>query len=483
MRTTRSHAAAALACGLLAALPAPAGAIKVRASEDAVGVSVNGMWDRAGNPRPIADAHVKIIAEEGIRSGRTDAMWGYVEPRAPRNGRHTYDWDRLDSAAQLLAEDGVRWLAILDYSTFWSTSVPGTDHAPPVWDADFAAYAEAFARRYGHGGDFWRERPWLQELPVTTYEVWNEPNLAHFWQPAPDPARYANLYAAARDAVSRADPKATVLVGGLAAYADDYVEDMFAARRDLRGNVDGVAYHPYAHDAEQVLRLVRKLRETLDDLGEDDTPMQITEVGWPTQGTGGLSAEALPDETRAANLSLVTDALLASNCDIEGLSPYTWATPERDPEHDEQWLGIYHPDTTPTEAGLAYGSAVERNAKAAAGDPKLALELCRDRGTLFADPLKISVSLSAAADADDCYDATVEYRGRPLNDVEVEFVDRRSRPGRSDTTVESEVETSLDGRARLCLRPSSDRSLERTLEASAEVLDVAGSGVARRHVR
>lgn len=453
MRSNRTLIGTLAGIAALLATAAPASAVKVRRSTDAVGVSVNGLVDPAGRPRAIAAAHAQKIGAGGIRLGRTDAYWAWAEGSAPVGGRHRYSWSRLDNVAALLARDGIRWLPVIAYSTYWAATVPGNDKTPPTSDADFAAYAEAFARRYGEGGTFWAEHPELPALPVTAYEVWNEPNLHVFWQPAPDPARYASMYQAARAAIKRADSRATVIVGGLAPYADGYVEQMYAARPELKGAVDAVAYHPYGPDADLVLRLVRRLRTTLDDLGEDDVPLWITEVGWPTQGTGGLSAEALPDFTRAANLSLVTDALLGSNCGVATVSPYTWATPERDPEHDEQWLGIFHPDTSPTEAGNAYLAAVTRNAAAAGKDPGLALELCRERGTKFADPLRLA--LSVEGDERGCRTARVTYRGRPLNAVTVTFGDDRA-------------ETDADGVARSCAQG----------DVSARVLDVA-SGLSR----
>jgi hypothetical protein len=439
------------ALGLLVAA-APADAAKVRRTKDAVGVGVGGILDRWGHRLSIADEHVKLAGESGIRLGRTDAFWAWGEPNAPQNGRHRYDWSRLDNAPQLLAHDGIRWLPILDYSTYWAATVSGNDKTPPKSDADFAAYAEAFARRYGRGGSFWSEHPELPALPVTAYEVWNEPNLHVFWQPTPDPVRYAGMFLAARDAIKRADPKATVMVGGLAPYADTYVKDMYAARPELRSKVDAVAYHPYAADADLVLRLVRRLRGTLDDLGEDDVPLWITEVGWPTQGTGGLSASALPDPTRGGNLSLVTDSLLASNCDVETITPYTWATPESDPEHDEMWLGMFHPNTKPTEEGTAYVASVARNAQAAGHDPQLALELCRDRGSKFAKPLKLGIAVESTGGG--CREATVTYRGRPLNGVTVDFGDENAK-------------TDENGVARHCGQTRGD--------VSARVLDVAST--------
>lgn len=79
--------------------------------------------------------------------------------------------------------------------------------------ADFASFAAALAERYGPGGAFWRARPDLAADPVDTYEIWNEPDVGMFWAPASDPARYADLYLRARDAIKAVDPGARVIVG------------------------------------------------------------------------------------------------------------------------------------------------------------------------------------------------------------------------------------------------------------------------------
>ena len=321
---------------------------------------------------------------------------GLGRANAPQYGRHRYDWSRLDGIAKALAENGVRWLPIIDYSTPWAASVPGNPKSPPASDADFAAYAEAFVRRYGRNGSFWARHPELPCLPVTAYEVWNQVNLHVFWQPTPDPVRYASLYAAAHEAIKHADPQATVLIGGLAPYADGFVREMYAARPDLRSKVDAVGYHPYGADAELVLRLVRKLRSTLDDLGEDEVPLWITEVGWPTQGTGGLVPRRCRMRPARRTCRLSPTSPLGGNCDVDAVTPYTWATPETDPEHDEMWLGIVHPEHRAHRGGrrLHRGRGAQRRCRRR-NPARLAVELCRERGTQFASPLRLGVRCGA----------------------------------------------------------------------------------------
>src|SRR5205814_4680090 len=133
----------------------------------------------------------------------------------------------------------------IDYTTLWDASIPGYDHSPPRSPADFAAYGAAFASRYGTGGTFWRTHPTIPAKPIATYEIWNEPDGPGFWLPTAQPDRYADLYLAARAAITAEQPDARVIVGGLT-QPTTFLPAMVAARPQLRGHVDGVAIHPYA---------------------------------------------------------------------------------------------------------------------------------------------------------------------------------------------------------------------------------------------
>jgi hypothetical protein len=463
------RAAAALAAALaLVALAVPAHAAEVTRSPEATAISINGLFQHTGAMLPNASKHAGLIAGSGIRTARADAFWPWAEPRAPFLGMRSYTWRSFDDAVGLLAANDLRLLPELAYSTLWSTTVPGDDHAPPVNDADYAAYAGAFARRFGRGGEFWSAHPELPALPVTAYHVWNEPNLQHFWRPQPDAARYARLYRAAREAIKRSDPDATVVLGGLSPLADSFVESAYAAEPALRGNVDALAYHPYGATPAHVLKQVRRMRSTLDGLGEGAVPLWITELGWPTQGKGGLPSP-LPDRTRAGNVSLLTDALLGSNCDVDVVAAYQWVAAEREAGFDEHWMGIYRHDGTPTETGVAYRESVARNA--ALAGPRPALGLCEgaSRGGAGAPPLELGLGLRATGKR--CFDATVTYRGRPVNGVVVTFA---AGPHSKNAS------TSSTGVAKRCLPRA---AAGRRLKATARLLDVAASGTARGRVR
>jgi hypothetical protein len=464
-----------LAVGLViaAALAVPGSAAAASSSsEEFFGVNVNKVL-RNGREIQSSDPHVAAIAEHGLRLGRSDAFWGWAEPFAPVGGRHGYQWGRLDTTVNSLAEQGIRWLPIIDYSTYWDSSLGGTDKAPPRTNDNYAEFARQLVLRYGPGGAFWRGRPWLTPLPVTAYEVWNEPNLSFFWLTGPDPARYADLYMATRAAIRSVDRSAKVLVGGLAnSDADGYLEGMYEAEPDLKYDVDGVAFHPYAVSADHVLKSIRGVREQMNELDRDEVPLYVTEVGWPTQGEGSLSADAIPDRARAASLSLLSDSLGNSDCGIGAFTPYTWVTPQRDPGLDEDWLGIYNSDVTSTESSVAYEAAVDRRG----GDDFDGYEdeplgICL--GESDGKPLKLTLSLNRRRDGSDtCYDAVVTYRGRRINGVLVDFDYTASRDGRVKSSRGKRVRTDAEGEAPYCMEIPSD-GYDRELTAAAEVKDAA----------
>lgn len=339
------------------------------AAGPAVGVSVNRLFnERAYSPAQI-DVLLAAARADGVRLARSDAFWSAAEPVAPAGGVHRYDWSFHDGVAGALAEHGIRWLAILDYAAPWAASVAGNDHSAPTSSADYAAYAAAFARRYGRGGGFWRERPELAETPVTTYEIWNEPDYPGFWAPAPDPARYAELYAAARDAIRRVDPRARVIIGGLT-NVPGFLPQLLAARPGLRGNVDGIGIHPYAPTPLGVLGAVRDARRAADAAGLDGVPLDVTEFGWVASPAGN-DAYASP-ERRPRYIRETTDALARTDCDVATVVLYTWVTPERDPADGEDWFGIRHPDGRPSPSSRAFARAL-----AAAAEPgRPAVRLC-----------------------------------------------------------------------------------------------------------
>jgi polysaccharide biosynthesis protein PslG len=336
------------AASLRPALPPPAGQV--------FGINVNRLFNDMAYGQPPLDAQLAAVRATGATVARSDAFWEAAEPRAPVDGRHAYDWAFDDRIATSLAAHGLTWLPIIDYTAPWAQSITGQDHSPPRSPADYAAYAEAFAARYGSGGAFWRAHPDLTPAPVTAIEIWNEPDNPEFWTPGPDAATYARMYLEARSAIDAADPAIRVLVGGLS-NAAAFLPAMVAADPQLRGHVDGVALHPYGNPTV-VLARVRGARAALVSAGMGTVPLYVTEFGWTTQPPGAVNHASA--SRRPAYIQGVLQALGHLDCGLAATLLYTWVTPQRSAADGQDWYGIANPtdpsvptpDTQAFTAGL-----------------------------------------------------------------------------------------------------------------------------------
>jgi hypothetical protein len=175
-----------------------------------------------------------------------------------------------------------------------------------------------------------------------------------------------DLYGAARDAIKAADAEARVLVGGMS-YAPGFIPQLFATRPGARGQVDGVAIHPYAKTPLGVLRDVRRSRQALAAAGLPETPLYVTELGWVSSPR--RSRKYAPRSRRARYVEEAVGALRRVDCGVAVVVLYTWVTPMEDRSDEEDWFGIRRPDVRPTRAGRAFSRAAQGDA----GEP---IRLC-----------------------------------------------------------------------------------------------------------
>jgi hypothetical protein len=187
-----------------------------------------------GRSRADLARELDAIDATGATYLRIDVYWADIE-RQPG----TFDWATTDRIVNGARSRGLKVLGILDYSPTWARPRGTDDHHPPSNPADYADFSRAAVERYAPQG-------------VRDWEIWNEPNLARFWKPRPNPSAYAALLAAAYPAIKSADPGATVVTGGLSPATDDtdgsaiapvtFLEGVYAA--DGGGKFDAVGHHP-----------------------------------------------------------------------------------------------------------------------------------------------------------------------------------------------------------------------------------------------
>jgi hypothetical protein len=318
------------------------------------------------------DLQLAAIARTGVGVVRRDAFWSEVERSAPMRGVHRYVWTRPDAIVAALARHGLRWYPILDYATTWAGSGAGPKRwkSAPTDPADFAAYARAFAQRYGRDGSFWSANPDLPALPVNSYEVWNEPNLADFWPDVSGAAdRYGDLLAVTAQALRAGDPDGRVVVGGLSSTGLLPFLDRIEVRHpELIARMDAVGFHPYGTSFANTGARVRTLRDWLDRHGAAALPIEITETGWATP--------PLSESTRAVRMSVLVTGLEQSSCDISRFIAHTWVTPDIDPSDANDFFGLADADSKLKQTGAAFVEAV---ASAKAGVAEATDDPCAGR--------------------------------------------------------------------------------------------------------
>jgi hypothetical protein len=273
----------------------------------------------AAEPLPGA-SELDRMGDGRVGTLRINLAWGSVQAD-PDAG---YDWSHYDPVIADAARNGIRVLATTYSSPEWAEPTP---EYPPLGPrlSQFEDFARAAVGRYGSNGSFWREHADVPKLPVTDWQVWNEPNSPLFWKPKPDPARYLELLRAFAGAAHDTDPAARIVLGGLfptprgGVTMDDFMEALY--RDHAQDFFDAAAIHPYAANPQDALARTSELRDVMDRNGNEDGRIWISEVGWASAGEpSGLTV----GPGRQAQYLTRTFELMAQNRERLGLEGVIW---------------------------------------------------------------------------------------------------------------------------------------------------------------
>jgi hypothetical protein len=157
----------------------------------------------------------------------------------------------------------------------------------PGW----TAFAQNAVKRYGYSGEFWAAHPGLPYLPVTEWEIWNEPNAV-----APG-GLYGSFLHWAGPAV-QSESKAWsgqstgVLIGGLLDVNAGSGAETFLANAIATAGTSsftGAGVHPYVLGVVPVSRVgtlaaaVNGVRKVLTEKSSSAKTLAITEFGLPVE--------------------------------------------------------------------------------------------------------------------------------------------------------------------------------------------------------
>jgi polysaccharide biosynthesis protein PslG len=221
----------------------------------------------------------------GVGTLRMNLAWGTVQTGPEK----AYDWGLYDSIIGHAAENGIRLLPVIYSSPGWLA--PSYEHPPPNAALKrWRSFVRAAAARYGNGGAFWALNPQVPRIPVTHWQIWNEPNSPQFWKPRPNAKRYVRLLRVARGGIRAADPRASIVLAGLfptpgtslGVFISRYLPQLYRAK--ARGLFDAVAIHPYNVRPRDTIKDLVKVRRIMSRFRDRRTPLWVTEIGWASQG-------------------------------------------------------------------------------------------------------------------------------------------------------------------------------------------------------
>ena len=292
---------------------------------------------------------VSAFREVGARWLRIDINWSSIQAGGPSS----FSWGATDRVVREARRCGMHVLGGIYYTPAWARPA-GT---PPTWAPDPAAYGRFASEAASH----YRRRG------VSTFEIWNEPNIARSFAPTVNPAVYTAMLKAADRGIRGANPHATVVTGGLSPSPTangDFSPTAFLKAIYAHGGkrfFDDVGVHPYcspdmpgARDTwsawYQIYGTRPSLRSLMVSHGDRGKKVWATEFGAPTWGPAGTF------------VSFPTQAAMVTRS-YQLWASYSWAGPlfvysGRDQGNDNSstsdWYGLLQANWVPKPAYDAY---------------------------------------------------------------------------------------------------------------------------------
>ncbi len=259
-----------------------------------------------------------VMKAAGVQSVRVTFPWsaaqpypsfadsppGAVLPVADVRGVPT-DFATTDRLVRAISQRGLRLLPVVLYSPPWDSIEPASGSAPPRDPRPFARYLGALAHRYGSSGQFWAENPSVGRMPVRDWQIWNEPNIAHYW-PQPFARGYVRLLRSARGELRAADPLARLVLAGLTNDSWNALVSIYKAGG--RRYFDAVAIHPYTRHVRGLVTILANVRYGMRRFHDSRKPIIVSELSWPS-ASGHVRSVGFNEVTEAQQARRVTASL------------------------------------------------------------------------------------------------------------------------------------------------------------------------------
>lgn len=310
-------------------------------SKNAVGVAVHRLQ--------VAD--IPALAAAGVKVVRMDMHWELTERR-----QGVYEFGRYKRLAVELRKVGITPIFILDYSNrlyapmtrVMRNGKPRDRAAAPATPETRAAYV-AWARAAAKA---------FHDTPPV-FEIWNEPDVDHFWAPKANALAYRQLAEETCDAIRNQNPRAAV-IGPAAARApwpskprSEFLGQVMSAR--LLRCLSGVSVHPYG--TEEMLEDTPAMWRALHQIATRRIGRRAADRLALVNSEWGLSTVRVADseERQAAYLAKMLALNQASGVALSIW--YDWKDDGPDPRDPQHHFGLLRYDGAPKPAYLAFKTA------------------------------------------------------------------------------------------------------------------------------
>jgi hypothetical protein len=358
-----------------------------------VGVDVDGPMFGPDTPINFTN-QLKTMVVSGVQSVRVAFSWAAAQPYETEAavpdaqtasftdvGGVPTSFQFTDMVVGDAARDRITVLPTALYAPQWDAVTNSSGVAYPRQAAPYAAYLTALIGRYGPHGSFWRENPGIPKMPIRSWQIWNEPNLAYYWK-QPFAASYVSFLKVAHAAVKKADPGARVVLGALTNTAWKSLGQIYKIK-GAKNLFDVVAINGFTKIPANVMLFMVFVRRAMAHFGDGAKPLMATEISWPSaKGKTSANFDFITTEAgQARNISTLLPLIGRQRLSLHliGVYWYTWMgqeDPHTGPFNFSGLLGFHDGDVTVKPALAAFKTGV------------LALEGCKRKGAVATSCIK-----------------------------------------------------------------------------------------------
>lgn len=219
---------------------------------------------------------LELLRAHDIHVLRIAFPWDEIET-SPGN----YDWGFWDDFVRMATDEfGIRLIPYVCYTPQWNSTGTPTNfwRYPPKDNARFAGFVKTIVGRY-------RDQ-------INSWEIWNEPDNPEYWEGSTK--QFAELFKTGSEAVRQANPRARVVLGGIA-WNLEFLRALFESQ-GVSSYADVVNLHCYyetwsSDSMEAVGEHVLKASNIIAQYGNHQ-PIWLAEIGYSDYRQGSYISAA-----------------------------------------------------------------------------------------------------------------------------------------------------------------------------------------------